>query len=108
MTYLLINAIFLPLTVFALALAWWVGCRRVGGRRAPSARALGIAGVVLLVMTAVFDNLMIRAGLVAYDDDLRLGWSIGVAPIEDFAYAVAALLLLPALWHLLGRTEEDR
>ncbi|WP_250446399.1 lycopene cyclase domain-containing protein [Actinotalea sp. C106] len=114
MTYLAINAIFLPLALAALGLAWWWGGRDAGGagtvragagrvRTRPSLRALGIAAVVLLVMTAVFDNLMIRSGLVAYDDAERIGWSIGVAPVEDFAYSVAAVLLLPALWHLLGR-----
>ncbi|MBO1752862.1 lycopene cyclase domain-containing protein [Actinotalea sp. BY-33] len=118
MTYLVINAIFLPVALAVLGLAWWWGGRRAGGagagragagrvRTRPSLRALGITTVVLLVMTAVFDNLMIRSGLVAYDDEQRIGWSIGVAPIEDFAYSVAAVLLLPALWHLLGRRRRE-
>ncbi|KGM11609.1 lycopene cyclase domain-containing protein [Cellulomonas bogoriensis] len=94
-TYMLINAVFLPVAVVVLLVARW----RTGR---PGLRAVGLVTAVLLVMTAVFDNIMIRTGLVAYDDDLRLGWSIGVAPVEDFAYAVAAVLLLPALWHLLG------
>lgn len=102
MTYLVINAVFLPLAAAVLGLAWWRG-----GRTRPSLAAIGLAAAALLVMTAVFDNLMIRSGLVAYDDEQRLGWSIGVAPIEDFAYSVAAVLLLPALWHLLARRRAE-
>ena len=64
-------------------------------RRAPIA--------ALLLATAIFDNIMIEAGLVAYSEDALLGFKVGVAPIEDFAYPVAALVLLPALWYLLRR-----
>lgn len=103
MTYTLINVVFL-----AIAAAVWLVVARSraddGPRRAPAAAALG----VLLVLTAVFDNVMISVGLVDYDPALRLGRSIGVAPIEDFAYPVGAVLLLPALWHLLGRRTGPR
>jgi lycopene cyclase domain-containing protein len=59
--------------------------------------------VILLVMTLVFDNIMIQVGLVGYDPDKLVGLILGVAPIEDFAYAIAALVLLPAVWYLLRR-----
>lgn len=64
---------------------------------------VGVAGalVILLVLTAVFDNLMIAAGLVAYDDALTSGIHIGLAPIEDFAYAIAAAVFVPSAWALL-------
>jgi hypothetical protein len=42
-------------------------------------------------------------GLVGYDPDKLVGIIIGVAPIEDFAYSIAALVLLPAVWYLLRR-----
>jgi lycopene cyclase domain-containing protein len=58
--------------------------------------------VVLLAFTAVFDNLIIGAGIVAYDPAKISGIYIGIAPIEDFAYSVAAVLVLPTLWGLLG------
>jgi len=58
--------------------------------------------IVLLVFTAVFDNLIIGAGIVAYDPSKISGIYIGIAPIEDFAYSVAAVLVLPTLWGLLG------
>ncbi|WP_150307482.1 lycopene cyclase domain-containing protein [Planctomonas psychrotolerans] len=59
--------------------------------------------VLLLVLTAIFDNVMIGVGLVGYDPDTLLGVYIGIAPIEDFAYSIAALILLPATWYLLRR-----
>ena len=70
--------------------------------RAPVPAALGVALAALLVLTAVFDNVMIAAGLVAYGDVQRLGISVGLVPLEDFTYPIAGVLLLPALWHLLG------
>ena len=94
MTYLLLNAVFLALVLVLLVIALRRGRLRFG--------ALAGTLVVLLVMTAVFDNVMIGVGLlVAYDESLISGIRIGVAPIEDFAYAIAAALALPALWSIL-------
>ncbi|WP_317230827.1 lycopene cyclase domain-containing protein [Clavibacter sp. MX14-G9D] len=59
--------------------------------------------VILLAMTLVFDNIMIEVGLVGYDPDKLVGLILLNAPIEDFAYAIAALVLLPAVWYLLRR-----
>ena len=59
--------------------------------------------VILLAMTLVFDNIMIEVGLVGYDPDALVGLILLHAPIEDFAYAIAALVLLPAVWYLLRR-----
>lgn len=95
MTYALLNAAFL--SVVAL-----VAIAAVVARRSPRWRAVGLAAAPLLIATAVFDNAIIAAGLVAYDDALISGVRIGVAPIEDFAYTVAALVLLPVVWELLG------
>ncbi len=95
MTYLLMSLPFLA----AAAAVLLVVRRRLS---VPVPAGLGLALGVLLVMTAVFDNLMIGAGLVAYGEEHRLGAAIGLAPVEDFTYPVAAVLLLPALWHLLG------
>ena len=97
MTYPVLNAIFLGLAVLVAAVALW---RRPAARRLAAPAGLALAAV--LVLTAVFDNIMIGVGLVAYDADLISGWFVGLAPVEDFAYPVAAALLLPALWSLLG------
>ena len=96
MTYTLLNLVFLG-AVAILAVA------AIVARRAPNWRAVGLAAIVLLALTAIFDNVIIGTGLVDYDDALISGVRIGVAPIEDFAYTVAALVLLPAVWELLPR-----
>jgi len=101
MTYWAINAPFLAVTaaVGILALVLVARRRRAGLRR----WAVPVALAVLLAMTAVFDNAMIGVGLVGYDPDRISGVRVGIAPLEDFAYAVAAAVLLPSLWVLLGR-----
>lgn len=95
MTYWTLNAIFLA--VVALV----VGAGLVT-RRTPNWRAVGLTLVVVLVMTAVFDNIMISVGLVDYSPERISGVFIGVAPLEDFAYSIAAAIGLPALWALLS------
>jgi len=73
---------------------------------APSVGAQAIAVLVVFALTAVFDNIMIAAGLFAYSDAHISGIRIGAAPIEDFAYPLAAVILLPALWSRLGRRHD--
>jgi hypothetical protein len=53
---------------------------------------------------------MIGVGLVGYDPAKISGAFIGIAPLEDFAYALAAAVLLPSLWILLAprRSREER
>lgn len=94
MTYWMLNLPF-------LAVAGVVGVAAVLARRSPSWRGIGLAAVVVLILTAVFDNVLVATGIVGYDPDLISGAKIGVAPLEDFAYAIAGLVLLPALWSLL-------
>lgn len=65
--------------------------------------ALAIAGAVILVLTVVFDSLMIAADLFRFDDALLVGIRIGLAPLEDLGYALVALLVVAALWRLLPR-----
>ena len=55
--------------------------------------------LILFVMTAVFDNLIILAGIVTYDPSKLLGLYIGVAPIEDFFYPLVAALVIPVFWN---------
>ncbi|QBE48711.1 prenyltransferase [Leucobacter triazinivorans] len=97
MSYPLVAGAFLALAAGAgLLLA-----RRAGA--ALSWPAVALAGAALILLTAVFDSLMIAAGLFSYAPDLVAGPRIGLAPIEDFAYPIAAVLALPALWALLTR-----
>jgi lycopene cyclase domain-containing protein len=100
-TYLLLS---LPFVVAAGATA--LAARRARGL--PSWRAVAVALAGLVVLTAVFDNVMIAADLFGYAADRRLGPTLGRAPVEDLAYPLAAVLLLPAVWHLLDRREPRR
>lgn len=57
-------------------------------------RPIGLATVALLVITAIFDNVIIGLGIVAYDETKISGIMVGLAPIEDFAYSLAAPILI--------------
>ena len=82
----------------AAAIALW---RLRGAERRRWLLGVGGSLVVLLILTAIFDNLMIAAGLVAYDDALTSGLRLGLAPIEDFSYAIAAAVFVPSVWSVL-------
>ncbi len=91
-TYLILNLVFIAVVciIFGIAL------------RRPS-KALAVTFVVLLILTAVFDNLIVGLSIVGYDPAKILGIYIGNAPIEDFMYAVLAVLLVPAVWRRLEK-----
>jgi len=93
-TYWALNAIFLAVVAAVAVLA-------IALRRPPRGRSLLLALAVVLAMTAVFDNVMIGVGLVGYNASLISGVFVGIAPLEDFAYALAAVVLLTSLWTLL-------
>lgn len=96
MTYALLNLVFLvPAGILAV-----VATLRSADRRR-FLRGLGLTLLVVLALTAVFDNVMIGIGLVAYEAEHLSGFFIGIAPIEDFSYAVFAAVVLPSLWSLL-------
>ena len=100
MTYLALNGVFL---LVAIVVAIVAGLRLlISGR---FAAAVGMALALTLLMTAIFDNLMIGAGLFSYAPEHISGLLVGLAPIEDFAYPLAAAILLPALWLLVGGTK---
>jgi lycopene cyclase domain-containing protein len=77
-----------------LSLTWW--------------RTTAVVAMVLVVLTALFDSIMISFDLFRYDTTALLGLRIARVPIEDFAWPVAAALALPALWALLGRRATAR
>lgn len=95
MTYALLVIPFLLLT---LAVTLWTLRRPHFGRRMAMS---AIGAVVLVLLTAIFDNVMIAAGLFTYPDEHLSGIRIGLAPIEDFSYAVCAAFLAPAVFTLL-------
>jgi lycopene cyclase domain-containing protein len=85
--YLTLNLIFLTISLLALLL--------VQKNRWP-AYLVGI--LPMLVITAVFDNLIVGAGIVDYDPSKISGIMVGIVPIEDFAYTIAAVLIVPSVW----------
>lgn len=97
MNYLVLNASFLAASLFALLL--------VPRNRWP---AYLVAILPMLALTAIFDNLIIAAGIVAYDVSKISGLFIGLAPIEDFAYTIAAVLIVPSVWSAMTRRKKAR
>jgi lycopene cyclase domain-containing protein len=95
MSYLGLNAIFLGAVVL-------VG---LAMRKQLPWRAIFLSTGVLVIATAIFDNLIVGTGIVAYDESLILGIKIGYAPIEDFAYALAAPLLISIATELTKGTK---
>ena len=99
MTYVTLNMLFLGLSLWFM---FWVRSLLKSGWNRAFWIPRGIAFVVLLAFSAVFDNVIILLGLVAYDTSKLSGIFIGVAPIEDFFYTLAAVVLLPSLWQLMA------
>lgn len=99
LTYLLVaGGVLVPVAVAALLVLARAGRRTLA--------AAGLALAALVVLTAVFDTVIVGSGIVGYDARRILGLRIGAAPVEDFAYPIAAALALPALWSLLGPRRE--
>lgn len=59
--------------------------------------ATGLTITALVILTIIFDSLMIISDLFRFNDDLLLGVRLWQAPVEDLAWPVAAGLLLPSL-----------
>lgn len=87
-TYVILNCVFIG-ALFILTLS-----DSIKYSPGPRLATLGI----LLLLTAIFDSFIIEAGIVAYDQAKILGIYIGSAPIEDFFYTFAAVLLVPFVW----------
>jgi len=85
-TYLLVNIVFLCAVLLIL-------------RITSISRAQLVTLGALLVLTAVFDSIIVGLGIVGYDSTKILGLYIGNAPIEDFFYAIFAVLVIPVIWH---------
>lgn len=91
MTYVILTISVLAIfTLYALIMRKWL-----------KAKPLIVAASVMLLLTLVFDNLIIGTGIVDYDPEKISGVRLGVAPIEDFAYTLVALVLIPSLFNFL-------
>ena len=91
-TYLVLNTVYL---VTVLAILKWRGLLVWN-------RSVVMTLCILTACTAIFDSLIIAAGIVDYDATKILGMYIGTAPIEDFMYALLAVAIVPALWKGFG------
>ncbi|UBQ02984.1 lycopene cyclase domain-containing protein [Curtobacterium sp. TXMA1] len=110
-TYALLAVPFLAFAALVAVAAGVVAARRRGTGRRRAGIVGGVvsavvAGVVLLVMTGVFNNVIVGLGIVAYDDALISGARVGLFPVEDLAYSIGAVLLLPSCWVLLERPRD--
>lgn len=94
-TYLILNTLFIISVCIVL---------RLVPRRPSKSWIATLLG--LLLLTAIFDNVIIGLQIVGYDNSLTLGYRFLLAPIEDFMYALLAVILVPALWHKLGASHD--
>lgn len=106
MTYLLMSLPSLGVGVVVFAIGGVHARRRGAVRRYFSSWAA--ATVALLVLTAVFDNVMMAAGFFDYGSEQISGLRLGLMPIEDFLYPLAGALLLSGVWQLLNGPRETR
>jgi lycopene cyclase domain-containing protein len=54
----------------------------------------------------VFDNIIIGLEIVGYDKTKISGILLGLAPIEDFAYTVVAVLAVSIIWTKLTKEKK--
>lgn len=100
MTYLLMSLPFLgiSLAVFFIGL---IRAARVRGEARRYLVGYAVTTVALLVLTAVFDNIMMAAGFFDYGREQISGARFILMPLEDFFYPIAAAFLLAGLWQFL-------
>ncbi|HIV56670.1 MAG TPA: lycopene cyclase domain-containing protein [Candidatus Stackebrandtia faecavium] len=104
MTYLLMSLPFIGIG-FVVFTAGAVHAHSRGfARRYFSSWAATVAA--LIVLTAVFDNVMMAAGFFDYGAEEISGLRFGLMPLEDFLYPFAGALLLAGIWQLLGGDRE--
>jgi lycopene cyclase domain-containing protein len=91
MMYIVLNLLFLLTLIMFLpkkftkpSKQWWV--------------TLGI----VVALTALFDPIIVGLGIVAYDESKLLGPTFFGAPVEDFFYAIYAVILIPLVWNRVG------
>lgn len=94
-TYLILNLVFL-LSLFLF----------LPKRLQRPSKAFWITLAGLLILTAIFDPIIIAFDIVAYDPTKLLGIYWFGAPIEDFFYALYAAAMVPLIWNKLGERRD--
>jgi lycopene cyclase domain-containing protein len=97
MTYLFLNLLFFITLVMFIPKQF---------KKPPVAWLITLGG--LLILTAVFDPLIIYFNIVDYSPEKILGLKLLGAPIEDFFYALYAACIVPLVWNRIGENNEKR
>lgn len=105
MTYLLMSIPFLAAGLIVFLIGARHARRRGTGRQYLA--AWGAATAALLVLTAIFDNVMMAAGFFDYGAGHITGIRFVLMPVEDFVYPLAGALLLAGVWQLVGGSREE-
>lgn len=98
MIYIALNIIFMTVVILILL------CAGMIKKKAPQ-KHWWTAFVFLIVLTTIFDNVIIYSDIVDYDPSKILGVKLFYAPIEDFMYTVLSIIMIPALWKLYSKKE---
>lgn len=80
-------------TVLVLLVTLYLTQKNTGLRR-----QMAQISAPMLLLTAIFDPLIILSGVVAYNRQFTLGINFFNAPIEDFFYTLVVVMLVPLLW----------
>lgn len=90
-TYIVLNLLFMLSAFVLLPL-----------RRKVNTRAWWRMALIVVVLTLVFDPVIVGLSIVAYDPAKLLGVSFFGAPIEDVCYAIYAAAVVPLVWYMIG------
>ncbi|NBR24108.1 MAG: lycopene cyclase domain-containing protein [Micrococcales bacterium] len=96
MLYLMLNLVFM-LIAFVIVNAF--------ARKTPWPLVFRTMAAMLIV-TLVFDNIIIGLGIVDYDISKLSGIYLGFAPIEDFAYTVVSVITVASIWFKVSGREK--
>jgi len=93
MNYLALNVVFMLMAFVIL---------NVIVRKSPW-KLIGWTLLAMVLVTLVFDNVIVAMGIVDYDLKKISGVLLGLVPIEDFAYTIVSVLAVSSIWHLMTR-----
>ena len=71
-------------------------------------KILSITLIGMILLTAIFDNVIIGLKIVDYNQSKLSGAFLGLAPIEDFAYTVVSVLAVATIWNKLTGNKDER
>lgn len=85
--YLILNTVFIVLVLLVFRIkpripkrVWWITL------------------LIMLILTAIFDSLIVGFDIVGYNLNNISQIYIFKAPIEDFAYTILAVIIIPFIW----------